>query len=508
MWGKKKQQGFRADEVPPPQPIEDSQENSDLVLDGRSLLLPDNIDDEVSSINSSLYHGRPAPPVPEIKPTTTTEASNDDTPPKKQPEEPVQRSCLPLWLARAPQWLKLVLVASVALLVGAIVLVAVGLSLALTGDNETSRSSELQGALQSINPNHVYPTTPVDPAPVKPVDETPVEPEPVDPEPVEDTTTTSTVDSVEAEPEETVPEPTPEEPVVVDTSAPTPSPSAVASNAPSFAYNPDRVQFYVTGGRYSGTDLVEAQAQLPLLPTWNGDALLLHLGDWNSPAETNCSPESYQQVSDLFSASSVPVYFVPGDNELNDCADFEQAQQEWDATLLDYERQFWPNPSWEIYRDDDRGLPENYVFEVNGVVFCGLHLVGGRVRDTAEWNTRLDENLAWIAENYEWYRRRRSNVMVLVVHAAPDVESEQPDVVLNQQGFFNPLFERIQTSYTDMQFVLVHRNFVTQTWDYQDNYRDIPNLSLVTVEGSSWPPMKIQIDPQTEQVMVDQGDWI
>jgi hypothetical protein len=44
---------------------------------------------------------------------------------------------------------------------------------------------------------------------------------------------------------------------------------------------------------------------------------LLHLGDWNSPAYTNCGEAAYEGIAEMFSTSTVPVYFVPGDNEYN-----------------------------------------------------------------------------------------------------------------------------------------------------------------------------------------------
>jgi hypothetical protein len=83
---------------------------------------------------------------------------------------------------------------------------------------------------------------------------------------------------------------------------------------------PTVVTVYLTGGRFIDDALTALPDQLATLPFDNNDptsTFLVHLGDWNSPFSTGCDETSYQTNVDLFSQSSIPVYFVPGDNEYN-----------------------------------------------------------------------------------------------------------------------------------------------------------------------------------------------
>lgn len=79
------------------------------------------------------------------------------------------------------------------------------------------------------------------------------------------------------------------------------------------------ITFYATAGRFQYRDLDDLEAGLPTLPKDQGNAFMIHLGDWNSPVATNCSAQSYADNEVLYNTSSVPVLFVPGDNEYNDC---------------------------------------------------------------------------------------------------------------------------------------------------------------------------------------------
>lgn len=296
---------------------------SGMSLDGRSFIVPtDREFDDVSSINTAQYgyghemriigsvvdeenadYERP------LKKITTARDQRKQQPsyefhsacPKRDEKSlgtsgTYDMGCLPLWITDAPKWLKIVIVLSTALLVGAIVLIGVGAALAV----QTNRTESLSSA-----------STPPAPTPTEVVSNPPVSWNPPDPVPTmstsESAATLSPTIGMDEQDDNTAPVSTPTLPPVT-----TPEQSS-----PSMVPSITSVSFFATGGRFTGDALAALPQQLQTLPLFDENAVLFHLGDWNSPFATSCVEQSYQDNVNLFSNSSVPVYFVPGDNEYN-----------------------------------------------------------------------------------------------------------------------------------------------------------------------------------------------
>ena len=490
--------------------------DSDIIsLDGKSLLLPDRdaYPDEVSSMNSTLYAGGTdlkivsrIPPNPQtedemVPPAVPGMLNEDGSLPKEmasaiasnEPDEPKKgqsRGCLPLWIQRAPTWLKLLLLTSLLLLIAALALVGVGLALSMPDDDNNNNNSQKNDNFGG------FPTTKSTPPPVS-------------------------IPTPAPAPVETKPKTSPE--TSKKTAAPTPSPPVQVTPSTSSPTEPVDLEvttFYVTAGQYLDDALQQAQEGLPLLPTHGGTAFLVHLGDWN--LNLDCPEDVYQNVAQFFQASSVPVYFAVGDNEYNgtlrhdvmlccveipynmndnipnlpmflawsDCANPELAILYWEEYLVDYETRYWEQPSWDIWRQGG-GFQENWVFNYNRVIFCGINLVAGTEHDADEWAARHEENLDFISENYRFNRRRNIDVFVIFAHAAPQSETDDsPNAI-----FYETLFEDIRREYDDMEFVLVHRNLASQEEPREvEQFDGIPNLTVITAVGSTWPPMRVQID--------------
>jgi hypothetical protein len=215
------------------------------------------------------------------------------------------KQCLPLWISTAPTWLKLIIIASTALLVGAVVLIGIGASLAL--DNSSASSTT---ALDQTNPGgNTVPT----PAPVVAV--LPTMPPNVELPPKTEegqaTTMSPTLSSSTAGPSSP-----PSKAAIESTSPPSidttlsPTTTVDESVVPSSV-----VTFFVIGGRFA--DLTMLSDGLQQLPSLDGDAVLFHLGDWNSPYTTSCVEGSYADHAEMFKLSQIPVYFTIGDNEYN-----------------------------------------------------------------------------------------------------------------------------------------------------------------------------------------------
>jgi hypothetical protein len=280
-----------------------------ISLDGESLLLPDNVmgdddfADEVSSMNSSVYR-------PNMRAVTAVPGKDDsdsggdkDSPSSKETKKTsavseqnsFESSRIPLWIRRSPLWLKVIFLTSVTLLIGAVVLIGVGLSLALSDDDEDTNLADAN----RIGENTYPPGLPSAPTPAPDV---------------------PTVSPVSTVIEGTA---SPVQPSISPTGAPVLSPTMRPSVNPSVSSVPTEpideevIQFYVMAGRMQGDVLELAPEGLAKLPKRQGLSFLVQLGDWNSPQTEGCTESAYEEVSNLYQQSAIPVYFVVGDNEYN-----------------------------------------------------------------------------------------------------------------------------------------------------------------------------------------------
>jgi hypothetical protein len=186
----------------------------------------------------------------------------------------------------------------------------------------------------------------------------------------------------------------------------------------------------------------------------------------------------------------------------SDCDDPEQALSYFYSYLVNYPETYW-TPSWQVWREqpvEGTNYNENFVFQINDVVFCGLNLVGGTVHNAAEWESRHQANLEWVNEIYRSFRRE-ATVMVILAHAGPEISSND--------NFYEPLFSSIQQDYLDMQIVLIFRSGDDQSSTIEYNYRDIDHLTIISVLASVWPPMQIQIRTnEVFQISINGTDWM
>jgi hypothetical protein len=313
---------------------------------------------------------------------------------KKNEEEKYSKSacCIPRWITNAPLWLKLIIIASVALLLGALVLIGVGAL--LSSDKQTSPSSQESLGDQEDSTEFVVPeysTTfmpgletlftdePVFKVTLSPTARPSSAPVDTTLPPIETISTPDTeVPILEIEEPDLVAEMATDAPSVHGSSAPsaapskspstapssapssapsaapttsfpsaapTSSPSAAPSSSPSAAPSSSpsatptstpttqptfaptgtptqmptssTVNFFVMGGRFDGADTQILSNGLQSLPSLDESTVLIHLGDWNSPYSTSCVEDSFITNVDSYQQSTIPVYFIPGDNEYN-----------------------------------------------------------------------------------------------------------------------------------------------------------------------------------------------
>ena len=155
-----------------------------------------------------------------------------------------------------------------------------------------------------------------------------------------------------------------------------------------------------------------------------------------------------------------------------------------------------------ITEPPDLIYPENFAYINNNVLFIGINLVGGVIHNQTEWTNRQNANIKWIDYQFDKYCSRSFNntydcaAMVILGHSHPDIQTNDP--------FFNDLFSLIPFKYIQnqrsnpIQVVYIHRNLGINTWNIHPNYNNIsPLFTVIEVEGSIWPPMKININLTT-----------
>ena len=140
---------------------------------------------------------------------------------------------------------------------------------------------------------------------------------------------------------------------------------------------------------------------------------VIHLGDIKTGI-TPCSGSWYQQVADILRKSPKPLFIIPGDNEWNDCFDPEEAWRLWTRYFLHLDTQ-WPD-TFQVSRDN-RHL-ENFAFALNGVLFVGINLVGGKVLDPIQWSLQDQDNIQWIEWQLQEHKQTISR-LVIFGHALP-----------------------------------------------------------------------------------------
>jgi hypothetical protein len=168
-----------------------------------------------------------------------------------------------------------------------------------------------------------------------------------------------------------------------------------------------------------------------------------------------------------------------------DCTDQEEeALNRWRDTFIGYVTSNW-NVPWSGTQSRQDELPENFVFVFRQIIFVGLNLVSGNVYDQDVWDERLALDLEWVTQAYDtWHNETRA--MVLFSHSSPDNSLSA--------AFFEPFMEEVGTSWTDLEFIVLHRsNPGVQEMEQTLQYGGIDNLQVISVLGSTWPPLRATV---------------
>jgi predicted phosphodiesterase len=199
----------------------------------------------------------------------------------------------------------------------------------------------------------------------------------------------------------------------------------------SLAFSKETI-FYVTGDTpYSQTDMDLLKTHLAEISKNKDAKFIIHLGDIKDSVSP-CLEKNYKDVSALLLTSKKPVLIIPGDNEYNDCENPALAWDHWSHYCLPINKRF--QSTLKLSFQEKR--PENFSFIYQRVLFIGINLVGGRIHNGAEWETRLNENEAWLNETVS-KSGSKVDSLVLFAHAITTSTLDQGVFISSHAAFTN-----------------------------------------------------------------------
>jgi hypothetical protein len=158
-------------------------------------------------------------------------------------------------------------------------------------------------------------------------------------------------------------------------------------------------------------------------------AFVVHVGDLGSPLAGSCTDELLAKRLAQFQASAHPLIYTPGDNEWTDCHDGQGVKGGNPLQRLPVVRGMFFKDGQSLGQRklplvrQSGTYPENARWELGGVTFLTLHVVGsnnglGRTPDGDEEHAkRRDATLAWLREGFADAKATAARAVMVILHA-------------------------------------------------------------------------------------------
>ena len=211
---------------------------------------------------------------------------------------------------------------------------------------------------------------------------------------------------------------------------------SVADSAPDPAPDADTtgpLRFFAVGDLPYGEPEVAPLRALLAAAARRHPPFIVHVGDIKG-GSTPCTDAQLESVAALFRALPVPVVYTPGDNEWTDCRRAAAGGYDPRERLKRLREVFFADPGvlrlagLSVVRAA-KGFPEVYAFNLDGVLFAALHVVGSddgyNPRDSAalaEWSARTAANRALLDKALGAEPGRSARALVILIQADPFFE--------------------------------------------------------------------------------------
>ena len=225
---------------------------------------------------------------------------------------------------------------------------------------------------------------------------------------------------------------------------------------------------------YGSSEYSVLQQQMVDHNKYSPSKFQVHVGDIKS-GSGSCTQAIYSDIANILKSSVAPVYIIPGDNETSDCSNPTQALAWWYQYYTNFEQNFCGAP----YTEHQSGTPENFAFTLDGVLYVGIHLVGGGGASTSIQQKDAD----WVEYHFT---TKKSQVRAAVIFSQAGPGSGR-----------NTFFDAFEQSAGAFGKPVLFLHGDGHSW-IQDNPFSLSNTMRIEVEqGGSEDPVEITVSMNT-----------
>lgn len=273
--------------------------------------------------------------------------------------------------------------------------------------------------------------------------------------------------------------------------------SATDTPPPSF----DTFSFYVMGDApYNKNQMNIVHDQIVELSEEvahdDTSMFLMHVGDALN-SNLGCKPSDYAFTRDLLvkKLPHLPSFIIPGDNDWRDCVDRSTAWERWKSHFMALETNW--NQTTKPFLTSVVRQPirrENFAFTSHGVLFMGVHVLGGGNIRNSDVSGRMDDNEAWIDEQVQQHATNmqsgRIRAVIVFGHA---MNAPRLRLLEHMKERLSPLGLPVLYFKGDKHTFEICGSFQGISWD---------NFTIVQVEqGGNAPPIRVTVQGTTPQAL-------
>lgn len=167
------------------------------------------------------------------------------------------------------------------------------------------------------------------------------------------------------------------------------------------------ITFYATCDTpFNAHEAKQLEGTLATIPE-DGE-FFIHLGNLQDAAENSCPPSRMYEMADMFRKSPIPFINIPGEEDWVKCPDQALSFARWLNAFEDIDENF---DSAMVHRSENN--PELFVFNQNGVLFFGLHLVNGSIRDLRGHDARMKDMAVFFLGMLNFYKGEFRSVVIM-----------------------------------------------------------------------------------------------